>query len=334
MDTTGWKWFRLDTIFRIDAGHYYYPSEYSDGETPYCSASAENNGIGKLIDVEPDFDGNQIIIGKIKCPTFYQNSPFCATSDVNVLTPKFKMTPYIALFIATIINRSEGYKWNYGRQCRVNDTKQIKIKLPANSQGEPDFEWMDCYIKNDIIPKLPSRAKLVWGGQFNKSRIVNILFQLDVHQWQTFIFSDIFEVKKGKRLTKAEMITGNIPYIGAVASNNGRTAFISNDKWLHSKNTISVSYNGSIAEAFYQDSIFWATDDVNVLYPKFIMNKYIAFFIITLIRREKYRFNYGRKWDKELMQQSSIKLPTDSDGNPDWQFMENYIKSLPYSANV
>ena len=130
------------------------------------------------------------------------------------------------------------------------------------------------------------------------------------------------------------MITGNIPYIGAVASNNGRTAFISNDKWLHSKNTISVSYNGSIAEAFYQDSIFWATDDVNVLYPKFIMNKYIAFFIITLIRREKYRFNYGRKWDKELMQQSSIKLPTDSDGNPDWQFMENYIKSLPYSANV
>lgn len=164
MDTTGWKWFRLDTIFRIDAGHYYYPSEYSDGETPYCSASAENNGIGKLIDVEPDFDGNQIIIGKIKCPTFYQNSPFCATSDVNVLTPKFKMTPYIALFIATIINRSEGYKWNYGRQCRVNDTKQIKIKLPANSQGEPDFEWMDCYIKNDIIPKLPSRAKLVWGG--------------------------------------------------------------------------------------------------------------------------------------------------------------------------
>lgn len=26
-----------------------------------------------------------------------------------------------------------------------------------------------------------------------------------------------------------------------------------------------------------------------------------------------------------------IKLPVDTEGNPDWQLMEDYIKSLPYS---
>lgn len=31
------------------------------------------------------------------------------------------------------------------------------------------------------------------------------------------------------------------------------------------------------------------------------------------------------------MKQNSIN--TDND-NPDWQFMEDYIKSLPYSANI
>ena len=57
-------------------------------------------------------------------------------------------------------------------------------------------------------------------------------------------------------------------------------------------------------------------------------------FLTTLIHIEKYRFNYGRKWDKELMRKSNIKLPVKSDGTPDWEFMENYIKSLPYSANL
>ena len=36
---------------------------------------------------------------------------------------------------------------------------------------------------------------------------------------------------------------------------------------------------------------------------------------------------------KERMEGGSIKLPA-KDGNPDWAFMENYIKSLSYSSNL
>ena len=149
---------------------------------------------------------------------------------------------------------------------------------------------------------------------------------MDVKNWKWFKYNEIFEIKKGKRLTKADMINGDIPYIGATDSNNGITAKISNDEHLHSANTITVSYNGSIAEAYYQTKEFWATDDVNVLYPKFAMNAYSALFCTTIINKEKYRFNYGRKWDKELMNVSTIKLPVDNNGNPDWQWIENYVK--------
>ena len=31
------------------------------------------------------------------------------------------------------------------------------------------------------------------------------------------------------------------------------------------------------------------------------------------------------------MKKMSIKLPADKNGNPDWDYMEKYIKSLPYS---
>ena len=64
------------------------------------------------------------------------------------------------------------------------------------------------------------------------------------------------------------------------------------------------------------------------------MSQYIALFIISIVKMEKYRFNYGRKWNLERMNESLIKLPVDKKGNPDWQFMEDYIKSLPYSNNL
>ena len=154
---------------------------------------------------------------------------------------------------------------------------------------------------------------------------------MNCQKWKFFEFKKIFDIRKGKRLTKADMVEGNIPYIGATDSNNGLTARISNDEYLHSANTISVSYNGSIAEAFYQTKDYWATDDVNVLYPKFKLNKEIALFLTTIINREKYRFNYGRKWDKESMETSQIKLPAfkvqNGDYEPDWTWIENYVKN-------
>ena len=155
---------------------------------------------------------------------------------------------------------------------------------------------------------------------------------MDTTKWEWFYYSDLFYIKKGKRLTKADMIDGTIPYIGATDNNNGITAYIANDSYLHPANTITVSYNGSIAEAYYQTSMYWATDDVNVLYPKFKINKYIAIFLNTLINKEKYRFNYGRKWDKELMQKSRIKLPIKTPHNPNWEWIENYVKTYLSSA--
>ena len=158
--------------------------------------------------------------------------------------------------------------------------------------------------------------------------------KLNTQDWKWFVYETIFDIRKGKRLTQADMIDGNIPYIGAIDSNNGLSSYIGNDSQLHEANTITVSYNGSIGYAFYQDKEFWATDDVNVLYPKFNLNRYIALFICTLIEKEQYRFCYGRKWDLDAMKKSRIKLPVTPSGTPDWQFMEDYIKSLPYSRNI
>lgn len=144
-----WKEFNLyPTYFEIFPWKYYYPDEYEEWETPYISASNENNWIQQFINLDPDFQWNCIITWKVWCTAFYQKYPFCATSDVNVFVPKFGMTQNIWLFLVSIINFSENYKRWYWRQCRVWNSKKIKIKLPADKYWEPDREFMENYIKN------------------------------------------------------------------------------------------------------------------------------------------------------------------------------------------
>lgn len=143
-----WQEYKISDLFDVNAGKYHYTDEYSIGLTPYVSASNTNNGIAQKIDISPDFVGNCIVTGKVGCTAFYQHEDFCATSDVNILIPKnFVLNKYIGLFLVTIINKSENYKWSYGRQCRVGDSKEIIIKLPTKN-NQPDWDYMENYIKN------------------------------------------------------------------------------------------------------------------------------------------------------------------------------------------
>jgi type I restriction enzyme M protein len=151
-------------------------------------------------------------------------------------------------------------------------------------------------------------------------------------EWKWYKLEDLFEIRKGKRLTKLNMTGGSTPFIGSIDNNNGYREFIG-QKPIHDGNTITVNYNGSVAEAFYQPKPFWASDDVNVLYPRFKMNHFNALFLVSLIKMEKYRFNYGRKWHMERMASTEIKLPS-VEGTPDFDYMEAFIKTLAYNDQL
>lgn len=151
---------------------------------------------------------------------------------------------------------------------------------------------------------------------------------IDTSNWKPFKMSQLFEIKKGKRLTKADQTPGETVFIGATSNNNGITEYIGQDP-IHEGNTISVTYNGSVGEAFYQPVPYWASDDVNVLYPKgFDLNEKIGLFLCTVIRNEKQMWSYGRKWNKDLMNETTIRLPVTEEGNPNYSYMESYIDSL------
>ena len=289
-----------------------------DAGVCFVARTSQNNGITARIerlDNVPPMPAGAITValGGSVLSSFYQDEPFYTAFHVACLYPKHHLSKEQMLYYACAIEQNR-YRYSFGRQANKT-LKNILI---------PDIGELPAYVNESSIAEYA----------FEKQPLLEKKIKLYPQNWTYFRYDDIFDIKKGKRLTKADQVGGTINYIGATDSNNGIMAKINNDQHLHPPNTITVSYNGSIAEAFYQVEPFWATDDVNVLYPKFELNPFIAIFLCTLIHKEKYRFNYGRKWDKEMMQQSKIKLPVTAHGSPDWQFMENYIKSLPYSKAI
>ena len=158
---------------------------------------------------------------------------------------------------------------------------------------------------------------------------------LSVGDWREFQLQSLFDLKKGKRITKANLRDGDTPFISALDNNNGLRQFIDVVP-THRSGLLTVNYNGNgVAEAFYQPMPFAASDDVNVLYPKFDgMSELVGLFICVVIRLEKYRFNYGRKWNLDRMKESIIRLPIREDGQPDVSYMEEYLASLPFSSNA
>lgn len=226
------------------------------------------------------------------------------------------------LFLRTILMKSM-YRYTYGRKVKAEQYMNMEIALPATTEGEPDWSFMESYIRTLHYKPIVT--------EINKN--LNISFNFS--EWGEYKLDDLFDIKKGKRLTKADMIEGNDNFLGAISNNNGVRQKIVADK-LWNSNCITVNYNGSVGEAFYQSEPFWASDDVNVLYAKkwWKMNKYNALFIATVIKANKYRFSYGRKWTLEKMKDTMIKLPSKKDGKPDFEYMERYIKMLPYSDKI
>ena len=179
---------------------------------------------------------------------------------------------------------------------------------------------METYIDLEIKKTQMFIQEIAAGLSKNRKHI-------EIQHWGSFRLGDLFDIVKGSRLTKTDMREGNIRYIGASSFNNGITAYIGNDEQLHPANTLTVCYNGSdIGRTFYQTEPYWATDDVNVLYPKFEMNEDIALFFAPIIKCVGGLHEYDDKWKLDDMKKDIIKLPIKADGTPDFAYMESYIQ--------
>lgn len=312
----------LESLFDISYGHSLELNRLQittpEAGIPFISRKMGDNGVSAYVKYIPGILPNKA--GELTCAlsgngvltTHIQERPYYTSFHVACLRPKTELTKQQLLFYCLCIQRNR-YRFSYGRQA--NRTLRT-LRVPAISQ-----------IPSWVTAAVPD----MFSG--NERPVNSVRIDLPpLENWKTFTLESLFELKKGKRITKAKLNSGAVPFITAIDSNNGLREYFSGPA-IFDANTITVNYNGNgVAEAFYQPDPYWACDDVNVLYPKFPLTESRAMFINTIIRKEKYRFNYGRKWHLERMRDSSIKLPANKKGQPDWDLIESYIKGLSFSS--
>ena len=252
--------------------------------------------------------------GSFLLSSFLQPKKFYTAQNVAVLVPKILMTDAEKIYYCKCISMNRFKYSAFGREAN----KSLKhLKIPNCVP-----EWVLEY-NNTIEIK----------STLNKS-VNNLDCSLGDRNWKWFELHKLFKIERGESEYKYTFNKGIYPYISATSDNNGVSYWC--DKFNSEGNKITLSYDGSVGEAFFQHNHFFASEKIAVLdllnHP---LNVYIAFFMIPIIRLEKFRYNYGIKWAVESrMKQTKIKLPIDNSGEPDWQFMEDYIKSLPYSSNL
>lgn len=338
LNTKNWQRFMLGRLFVIRKGKRLTSEDREEGNNIYVGAIDSNNGVADYIGQAPKHKGNTISLsynGSVG-EAFYQPQPFWATDDVNVLYPRFKpFNERIGLFFVAVI-RCEKYRFSYGRKWTLENMRVSEICLPIlyDKDGSIHIDKTKQFSDDGYVPDFLFMEKYIKSLHHKPLSTANTresLPELSIQKWGEFRVGDLFPKKRLKHFSAMPDISGSYPFISSTSANNGVSSYVEEE--TEKGNCITVSTNGDCFDCFYQPNPIVLSNDVEALYNAHL-NKYNALFVITVLRLEKIKYGYGRKPKSNKVYDTIIKLPITKEGKPDWCFMENYIKKLPFGDRL
>lgn len=368
LDISKWGKFRIGKLFyKLENGKANDGMLDDGDERIYLGAKKDDNGVMRhcASNLELEQDGNCIIFicngqGSVGYAN-YMNDTFIGTSDI-VAGYCDNMNEFIGEFMATVFCL-ERPKYSFGRKWKTHlrDTI-VKLPMKHNADGTPfvdrnkkysddgyvpDWQFMEDYMKS--LNHKPLTTK-------NKSENVP---QLDVEKWKEFYIGKLFNINRGKTLSsenKEEFIGDDYSCINGGSVNNGELCKMSEELQeigfiLQEVPSLSLSRVGNAGLTFLQTEPYYIADNAFSLVLKKQKNKFVYLFLSTCLNSEVFKYSYGRTISSEKYMLTAIKLPVQhsADGTifiddkhtyseegyvPDWQFMEDYIKLLPYGDRL
>lgn len=367
LNVQDWKEFNIARLCYVDMGNKFDNDKmtYERPSINFVSRTANNNGVSDVVDeilgVTP-YPANSVTValGGSIGSCYLQTKPFYTGQNVSVLLFNANVPNNAKLFITTMFMNECKYKYvAFGRELNVHIRNDFTLYLPIKYNEDntpvidenktysdegyiPDWQFMEDYIKS--LHHKPITTKV-------KSGLVK---ELDVYNWEEFKVSDLFDrIYKAKAHTKEEVVEVDkgIHFVSRTDCNNGVDITVDKDtryEGLEDANCITIG--DTTATVFYQNERFIAGDHMVVLRANWLNLKRGLFFR-TLFAQEGIRYCYGRAYRMDLIKNTLLKLPIqrDNDGTPviddnrtysdsgyipDWQYMEDYINSLPYSDRI
>lgn len=304
------------------------------GLIPYITRTDMQNGINMFITDKQNNrynidEGNVITIGLDTQTVFYQPTAFYTGQNIQVLRNN-NLNKYTAMFIIPSIKiQMQKFNWG-GNGATLGRLNRTRLILPINSQGQPNWQFMEDYIKQE---QKQQAQKII---DYYDRKLVDLagdVLGLDKVKWKTFKLGDIFDLvtKSSKGLNHLEKnISDGISYVGATNRNNGVLDFVKRkENLIYSGNAIAFIRNGegSMGYSVYKKEDFIASQDITVGYNQYL-NEYNAKFITTIADQVRGKYNFGYKRNQERLKRETLVLPSDEKGNPNFQYMSDFVKKL------
>jgi Type I restriction modification DNA specificity domain len=329
-----WKEFVLDNIFEI-----YSTSSGIDrnkliskkGEVPYITRSEKENGYDSFICNQSDNykidKSNVITIGLDTQTVFYQPYAFYTGQNIQILENPNLNKHNASFFIRLLKVQLKKFSWG-GNGATLTRLKRSKILLPTTPDGQPDYIFMEEFMRDKEQEQINTFKNQI-TSRLNELKNYGEVEPLCEKEWKDFFVDDISEIISGRDIYETERVKGNVPYITATANNNGIGYLVGNNNLTLEANCLSVNRNGSVGYAFYHPYPALFSNDCRKLRLN-NPSKFIGIFISHQITKQKEKYGYGYKMGTARLKRQKIMLPIDTNGQPDYEYMEQYIKKIEY----
>ena len=319
-------------IFKVSNSKPYHKANLtiSSKGIPYVTRTSMNNGLEDLI-VDENYEKNPkntISLGAENADFFFQSVDYVSGNKMYCISNS-KISREVGLFLVQVFRQSiKECGFGYGKGLTGTRFKNRYVMLPIDEKNHPDWHFMEEYIKERENKK---RNDL---KEYYKSRLLDLVVCPEVLndvEWGEFSLGDIFVFERGNQNNMSACEAGDIPLISAKKIDNGVKAFISdNGKKLFEGNILTLNNDGDggVGIAYYQANKMALDTHVTALVPRNHISRSSLLFISKTITIQRDKFGHGYSLNNNRMKAQKIVLPIDKIGNPNWTYMENFIKNI------
>ena len=324
-----WAEFKIGELLTLKVAKSNDKGKLEVGTVPFVGRSNDNNGLQGFYDAPNVTRGKCITLGMVGTfRAFWQENDFAASQNILTLRAPW-LNRNTALFICNIIEIAIKGRYSYGNSIKAGTFWDTILNLPVDDNGQPDYDFMEQYIAE----REPDYS---WATQCIEP---NAELSLTDREWAEFRVGDLFNIKTGKAYNKNKINVADkgLRHISRATSNHGIDCYINLDSIdgivTYEGNCVTVSsipYTDGTC-AFYQDKIFCCGVGVNIITHE-LMTPELGQFLCTCINHAVVgKYGMARSLSINMLKDEIINLPITQDGTPDYDFMERYIKSLPFS---
>lgn len=333
-----WKAFSVEDIFKkIKRGRRFVLSAQKKGEYPYISSRSSNNGIDSFtLPTSKNVLFSQSVginnSGSVGIAFFHPYKAIFSDHVTTCISPAIK-NRYIGLFLVTALENGSKNRYSFNYEMNDYRLKRSKILLPVDSNGKPDYDFMENYMRQVETDLDLTLLNSVSNLQFEENpHQIN----LDKIRWESYIIGDVFNVASSpysldyNALPDSVKSSKQVPYVTRTSKSNGISSFIKdmsdNGQAPIPGNCITVGLD--TATVNYQSLPFYSGQNIHILRND-NLNKHNAIFLIPLLEKSLEKFGWGG-FSATLgrFRKNKILLPANIAGNIYWALMEEYIRSI------